>query len=253
MRWMPRLALLTLLLLPLGNSATADDGPDVLTRALGFVTDPGELSSPHSNLAGDCSICHTPFAGQDSGKCVACHANNTDLLQRQPTAFHATIRRCGGCHVEHQGSDARIVRMDHETLALALAREFPPTSRPGASATSSRPGGPNPALKGEALERTLNCNQCHATHDPHRGLFGAGCSDCHTTSGWRINGYRHPSPTSRDCVQCHLAPPSHYMEHFHMISEKVVGFEHVDVRSCYLCHVTTAWNEIRGVGWYKHH
>ncbi|MBI3736827.1 hypothetical protein HY256_09975 [Candidatus Sumerlaeota bacterium] len=54
-------------------------------------------------------------------------------------------------------------------------------------------------------------------------------------------------------MQCHQAPPSHYMMHFEMVSMKVAGQEHAEVSQCYLCHQTTAWNDIRGVGWYKHH
>lgn len=43
------------------------------------------------------------------------------------------------------------------------------------------------------------------------------------------------------------------MEHFKMISMKVAKQEHADVTQCFLCHQTTSWNDIKGVGWYKHH
>jgi hypothetical protein len=43
------------------------------------------------------------------------------------------------------------------------------------------------------------------------------------------------------------------MGHFHMVSMKVAGKPHARVDQCYLCHETTAWNDIKGVGWYKHH
>lgn len=43
------------------------------------------------------------------------------------------------------------------------------------------------------------------------------------------------------------------MEHFSMISMKVAGIEHADVSQCFLCHKTNSWNDIKGVGWYKHH
>jgi hypothetical protein len=56
-----------------------------------------------------------------------------------------------------------------------------------------------------------------------------------------------------DCAQCHQAPPSHYMEHFRMISVMVAGQPHARVEQCFLCHQTTAWNDIKNVGWYKHH
>lgn len=222
--------------------ARGDDEAGFLTRFLGFMTDPGKLSSAHESLTGNCSACHTSFSRQEAGKCVTCHANESMLLQRQPTAFHATIDRCSGCHVEHQGRSVRPTEMNHLALAIAFAKG---ADGPTAEAVLGKP---------EAeLERSLDCNRCHANEDPHREQFGTGCADCHGTSEWQIAGYLHPSPESRDCAQCHVAPPSHYMMHFEMVSEKTVGLEHVEVRNCYLCHQTTSWNDIRGVGWYKHH
>ena len=43
------------------------------------------------------------------------------------------------------------------------------------------------------------------------------------------------------------------MMHFKMVSMKTAGVEHADVSQCFLCHQTNAWNDIKGVGWYKHH
>ena len=45
-------------------------------------------------------------------------------------------------------------------------------------------------------------------------------------------------------VPLSLAP---VMENLH------AGIEHADVSQCFLCHQTNAWNDIKGVGWYKHH
>jgi len=84
-------------------------------------------------------------------------------------------------------------------------------------------------------------------------LFGRECGACHATATWKIAGYQHPSPRSEACAQCHQPPPSHYMGHFHMVSMMVAGQHHARVDQCYLCHQTDAWNDIKGVGWYKHH
>jgi hypothetical protein len=43
------------------------------------------------------------------------------------------------------------------------------------------------------------------------------------------------------------------MGHFHMVSAKVARRPHARVNQCHLCHQTTSWNDIKGVGWYKHH
>jgi hypothetical protein len=69
------------------------------------------------------------------------------------------------------------------------------------------------------------------------------------TEPWSIPGMA----ARAECAQCHQAPPSHYMGHFHMISMMIAHQEHAQVEQCYLCHQTDAWNDIRGVGWYKHH
>ena len=103
------------------------------------------------------------------------------------------------------------------------------------------------------LEATLICAVCHANKDRHFRLFGQDCAQCHATTQWTIPEFRHPSPRSTDCAQCHQAPPSHYMEHFHKVSMRVAGKHHARVDQCYLCHQTTAWNVIKGVGFFKHH
>ena len=234
---------------------------------------PGPLSSAHSRLQSNCAACHSAVEGPDDAKCVACHANNTALVQRQPTAFHAEIKECAQCHIEHQGADSDLRRMDHVTLArvgletlklnatagdmrqrtqlLKWLNELPVDQSPSAT---------HPEIS--ALESTLNCQGCHATKEPHSGLFGKDCASCHATQQWTITKFRHPSPRSTDCAQCHQAPPSHYMMHFDMVSKRIAGQQDarvsgccgpVEVSQCQRCHQTTSWNDIKGVGWYKHH
>ena len=216
--------------------------------------DPGPLSAKHGFLAGDCEACHTPHAGPTADKCIACHANASALVARQPTAFHASLGGragdCRECHVEHMGAASRPTTMDHAVLV-----------RLGELA-ASRPLGDMRALPVQHArirpeETVLDCFACHANEDPHRALFGRDCAACHATSaaqgGWTIPEYRHPSELSTDCAQCHQAPPSHYMMHFQMVSMMVARVMHADVSQCFLCHQTTSWNDIKGVGWYKHH
>jgi hypothetical protein len=234
---------------------------------------PGELSLAHADLASHCAACHAPVEGPADAKCIGCHANSTALLQRQPTAFHANIGRCASCHIEHQGRNTNLRQMDHATLArigLARAKEIRSEShaqvrtalltwvRQHPSATFPTPSHPHVS----PLEMTLNCQTCHATKDRHSGLFGQDCANCHATTEWTIAQFQHPAPGTFDCAQCHQAPPSHYMMHFEMVSKKVAGQEDAQVaqccgparvNQCYRCHQTTSWNDIKGVGWYKHH
>ena len=199
-------------------------------RSLDGFVQPGPLSTAHAFLEGKCKSCHEPGRGAASEKCILCHANNQKLLGRQSTAFHADIGSCAECHAEHRGSLLRPANMDHDAL-LKIA-----VSKP-----SNAPAG------------RLDCYSCHATKDRHQGLFGKDCSSCHASATWTVVGFRHPSARSLDCAQCHQAPPSHYMEHFQMVSMRVARVEHAEVRECFRCHQIDAWNDIVGVGYYKHH
>jgi hypothetical protein len=227
---------------------------------------PGRLSTAHAFLADNCAACHTAERGPEAANCIACHANDEALLQRQPTAFHADVGSCRECHPEHQGGGRPPTAMDHTALATVGLRQL--GGKDGADAESGavrkrlvtwikwQEGGGEtglPHARITPLEAVLNCAGCHANKDHHMKLFGQDCAQCHATAGWTIAEFRHPSPRSTDCAQCHQAPPSHYMEHFHMVSMRVAGKPHAQVNQCQLCHQTTAWNDIRGVGWYKHH
>ena len=222
---------------------------------------PGALSASHAFLTNRCTSCHTAVAGVEPVTCIACHANNTVLLQRQPTAFHATIGTCSTCHVEHRGTTVRPVTMDHIVLAtIGLETVRRNTENPSnrrlmvwvrqhESSGTTDPTHPNVT----STEAALNCATCHSTRDRHQKLFGNDCASCHGTASWTIADYQHPSPRSTDCVQCHQAPPSHYMMHFQMVSQAVARVPDARVDQCFRCHQTTSWNDIKGVGWYKHH
>lgn len=207
-------------------AAACDDGSRA--RAWRLVQQqalPGPVSTTHA-LATDCATCHTPLRGVEASSCIACHALNGPLVERQSTAFHAVASECAGCHVEHAGRAALRGPMDHDRFA---------------------------ALVGGRSEAHLDCMTCHERQDPHSQLLGSDCAACHATERWTIAAYRHPSARSRNCVQCHAAPPSHFMEHFAMVSARVARREHAGVSDCFSCHLTTHWNDIRGVGFYDHH
>lgn len=235
---------------------------------------PGPLSAAHDFLGARCESCHVPTRGVEAAPCLTCHATAApDLVTRPSTAFHASIGECGGCHVEHQGRGRRPVGMDHAVLVAAgHARAAEASARDaradgegvehslarlrealGGSFADLGGAAPGPRDLPPREANLLDCAGCHANRDPHRTLLGRDCWGCHTTAAWTVGGFRHPSPRSRDCAQCHQAPPSHYMMHFEMMDRTIAGQEHARVEQCFLCHRTDAWNNIRGVGWYKHH
>lgn len=224
---------------------------------------PGDLSAAHAFLEDDCSACHVPVRGAVAQKCILCHADDRDLLQRQPTAFHADVGECRKCHAEHAGMDSRPSRMNHGELALIGLQHLEMEGASPAAAGRARRVArwmreiPTAVRRGgsdlSAEEATLQCATCHQNDDRHLGFFGTDCSTCHGTDSWMIQAFRHPGPMSHDCAQCHRAPPSHHMGHFQMVSARVAGKPHARVEQCFLCHQTNSWNDIKDVGFYKHH
>jgi len=236
---------------------------------------PGELSKGHAFLESNCAACHTPVKGVEAKNCIVCHADNLAVLQRQPSAFHADIGQCSSCHLEHQGPVARTTKMDHVALARIGIKQLEREPQQGGAdvaqikrwleeaASSPQLDKSQPGEIGVAAqfalshlqpeEALLNCAACHSTKDRHLGLFGNDCAQCHVTAKWTLPDFRHPSSASQSCSQCHQAPPSHYMMHFQMMSMKIAHMEKAEVNQCFLCHQTTSWNDIKGVGFYKHH
>jgi hypothetical protein len=258
-----RILLISGLVVGVGVAAWALLREDAL--ALGRFTNPGPLSEPHAFLDNNCAACHTPYQGVEDANCILCHANEKSILQRQPTAFHANTGHCAKCHQEHRHPPAQLSEMDHELLAYIGKHQLNESDANSEAAAAServkhwimsgqaKAALPSGNVEITPIERTLDCTACHGNDDRHFKLFGDDCAACHGTGKWTLPDFQHPSPASRDCAQCHQAPPSHYMMHFKMISARVADKMHATVGQCFLCHQTTAWPDIIGKGWYKHH
>ena len=219
---------------------------------------PGPLSAAHAFLRTQCESCHVPDRGIEAAACLTCHTFASGLLAKQDTAFHATIGECATCHVEHTGGD-RPIRMDHGALVAAGAARRPePAGRDSlaalerlldeAGAALRPPGAALPAKQAEHLD----CAACHAAQDPHRGRFGTACQSCHTTENWAVSGWRHPSPRSTDCAQCHKPPPSHAGEHFLSMAQRVASRRPARIEQCYLCHQTNSFSSFRAAAPAEH-
>src|SRR5205823_5606613 len=63
----------------------------------------------------------------------------------------------------------------------------------------------NNTFKGTAK----SCVSCHAEPKAHKGRFGTGCADCHTTSTWSGAVFKHAvfpinhRSTKNTCATCH--------------------------------------------------
>lgn len=193
-----------------------DSGGRRIEDRIGWLVSPGPLAPWHRDLNRRCSACHVPFAGVASERCAACHAATLASTIRPELQFHAGAPRCLACHQEHTGESTLRAVMDHKVLADSVV-----------------------------------CTACHV--DRHQAMLGSSCRACHGTDAWAVAGYTHPSERSFDCAECHQPPPSHLMEHFDMVDRRLTGQLGAKVEECWRCHLPNHWNQIRGLGFYKHH
>ena len=182
-----------------------------------FKTDkaanPGPLSSAHEEAA-DCEDCHKPWKGVTDDMCLECHDFSDPSELKPELQFHEAGRFCTKCHFEHMGRGISISKVDH-TL-----------------------------FNGKLL-----CKQCHL--DPHKGLFGINCRQCHGIKTWKVEGFRHPRDEERECYRCHRPPQSHLDERFwaeilegHTLSQGE-EIQHIQVKECWRCHITHRWAHLR--------
>ncbi len=217
-----------------------------------YLVNPGPLSQPHAFLEKRCSACHTPTKGVEASNCIVCHANDEALLQRAPTAFHGDIGSCKECHTEHVGRTQRPIAMNHAALSRIGFRQLAGSGDEVFNQSEGLARYLN-ASRASSSQSRLNCAACHSMEDPHSGQFGLSCAACHDTERWSIASFRHPSPRSRDCAQCHYGPPCHRTSHFRDVCAQAADKPNAKVHECYSCHQSTLWNDIKGVGWYKSH
>lgn len=172
---------------------------------------PGDLTAAHERF-GSCGICHTPWSGVEASSCQRCHYFDNVQRLRPAIRFHEANSRCLECHTEHKGKKASIAAMDHTIL-----------------------------------HPDLTCSTCH--FDPHSGLFGESCRECHGIETWSIQGFDHPEQDTRQCRRCHRPPRSHrsswFAKHVLQAHEQVFPREkEIGVEECWRCHVTQGWGHL---------
>lgn len=172
---------------------------------------PGHLRETHEQSA-TCKTCHQPWKGVSDSACRQCHFFDNVSQLRPGIRFHEAEHLCLECHTEHRGRKGQISDMDHTLL--------------------------NP---------DLICSQCH--FDPHSGLFGPDCRECHGITTWNIEGFQHPSKERRQCQRCHKAPQSHqaagFKKRIMQMHEKVFpGEDAIIIKDCWRCHITHDWRHL---------
>lgn len=94
------------------------------------------------------------------------------------------------------------------------------------------------------------CAACH--FDRIRRDSGAPARPATGRRRGRWPGTAIPRPV-RGSASSATSPPSHLMMHFEMMDRMVTGQRDATVDQCYRCHTTDHWNNVKGLGFVKHH
>jgi hypothetical protein len=222
----------------------------------------------HGNLGSACADCHTETAWTDvrfdheltaeyalTGKhaaitCESCHVGEV---------YEKTPNTCVGCHAEddsHAGNNGSECQQCHTTRDWKQV-SFDHFARTGFALR----GGHNDLTceschEGNKAEQNTptECVACHRENDPHKGVNGEMCQDCHRVTEWADVTFDHARDTmfalrgahaALTCDGCHkqpvaLAVPSTKCFDCHAEDdphEQQLG------EACGSCHVEVRWAE----------
>jgi hypothetical protein len=152
-----------------------------------YQISPGELAKVHSNLEGmsNCTKCHTIGAKISNSKCLACHIEIKERIDKQK-GYHASAdvkgKECAKCHNDHHGKNFQIIKFNASAFQHSLTGFL---------------------LEGAHGKQT--CNKCHIAKfisnkklqaKPHTYLgLNTECVSCHTDY--------HQNTLTGSCTKCH--------------------------------------------------
>jgi len=207
------------------------DGLDSYGQAFDHQRAAFPLAGKHAALT--CEKCHAPVGASATltladlkgapQTCAACHAKD-DAHKGQYG------QECGACHTP---ADWKPATFDHAKSAFPLVGKHQTVPCQGCHANSVFKGTPQ------------TCAGCHADPVFHRGLFGAACANCHTTTAWTPAKFNlaHTFPIQHErggntCRTCHPASLSQYTcNQCHSPASLVKEHRNRgDISNCIRCH-----------------
>lgn len=216
----------------------------------------------HAELGGNCAACHVdPWSSQVMAtRCLDCHTDVRAQLA-DPQSLHSAmpgVMQCRGCHVEHQGEQASLTRIDQINF---------PHDRTGFALTAHQQqinGAPFQCgdCHGGSYARfdQTRCDTCHRDYQAdfmarHTADFGSACLACHdgvdrftnfdhNRLRFALTGEHAPlacgqchvnartaadlQAAQTDCAACHQKDDAHAGQ---------FGTE------CGLCHTSSSWDD----------
>lgn len=217
---------------------------------------PGQVIEGHAEFEHVCSKCHEKFDRKKQRiQCLACHKEvNRDIkIQKGYHGINKNIRvqECGGCHTEHKGRSADIVKLDK----LTFNHQYTDFKLHGQHA---KVGCDNCHERHKKYREAPNtCYSCHGNQNPHNtGKMGNSvkhCESCHTEISWRRIRYNHKQTkfpltgqhARTSCVSCHIG------DNYLRTPKSCIACHQADDihanangKNCQKCHSTQNWKKM---------
>jgi hypothetical protein len=261
----------------------------LLTPAAVAQISPGPLARAHRDLEGPtkCTTCHNFGLGNRGFKCLECHTEIAGRIERM-RGYHArayNVSRgqvdCARCHLEHNGLQFQITKLDRKTFSHDGLTDFPLL---GKHKTITCEDCHNPKyieaparseIKIKDLRKTFlglptECATCHK--DPHAGQFTAPCQSCHSQDVWKpAAGFDHNRTVypltgkhqTTDCAKCHPTAAGSTVVRYKGLSFSGCQNCHADPHkgafeeatfkgNCETCHTTADWKAVRNDSGFNH-
>lgn len=213
---------------------------------------PGDLAAVHAHLEGlsNCTKCHTLGSKVSNDKCLDCHKELKEQIERG-RGYHSSVKvragQCVTCHNDHHGRNFQIVKFAKETFDHNLTGY----KLEGAHAKKDCASCHKPAFitkpeikkkKFTYLGLSTACKGCHV--DYHQNTLSQNCENCHgndsfkpavkfkhATARFQLKG-RH---TNVSCDKCHKTSVRN--------GQKFQEFTGLQFKRCTDCHTDPHQNQ----------
>lgn len=152
---------------------------------------PGMLVSVHAEEpdAKECTSCHNYINPPPSTKCLKCHKEISNVINKNQ-GYHGTLQgQCRDCHVEHNGLHADIILLDSKSFNHDNTRYILDGKHRVLECVEchNQPEKKTDRIKSKYIDLKFeSCIDCH--QNPHPNFKDDGdCLSCHTMDGWLRN------------------------------------------------------------------
>jgi len=210
---------------------------------------PGKVANAHAKIESECTNCHDRSnRTSQNALCMSCHKDIAANFKERK-GFHGKLAsvsemQCHGCHTEHQGRDADIVKLVPEQFNHKLT-DFPlQEAHTTLACNQCHQSGK------KFSDATTTCVSCHKKDEPHQGQLGDNCASCHSKTTWLNAKFDH-SQTKFPLTNKHADVPCaacHLQNHYKNTPDQCASCHAPDdvhrgtrTGGCAQCHSTASW------------